>query len=640
MRALHRCLLWLYPPDIRRDLGDEMEQVFLHCSAVERARRPGLGPVIAAGRGVIDGLLFAWSFRHATKRRPMEREFSRRRFMPLKAHDLRVALRRMRQRPLGALAIVMMLALGIGASTAMFSVIYGVLLAPLPFPSADRLVQIWGSRPDRGWDQVTLTEANFWDLRDLSRTFEEFGAWHTASATLTDGGSPEQVSAALVSSGFFRSLGVAPVAGRLFESPDDALGSPRVALLSHELWVRRYGSDAAIVGKPIQLGSGPRTVVGVLPAGTPWLDSAELFVPFQRRTDADRESFEYIAIGRLKPGVTLDTALADLQAASKELEQRYPQANTGLGVTLVPAERWLVSDTLRRTLWILLGAVGLLLVIACVNVTNLLLARSSARVRESAVRTALGASRGALVREWLSESLVLSLVAAGVGLLFAQGLLQAMRSFNPGEIPRLDTVALNGWVFAFESLLAVIVGLATGLVPALQAPLANVITVLRSGQRGTVGDRRHHRLRSFFVAAEVALSLMLLVGAGLLVRSLTTVLSLERGFQTDNRLFANVSIPSAFGPPRIAQISKEILTRLEAHPDVVSVAAVSGRLLAGGGTGLGLAAADKPDEAGAAVPWGSWRIVTPGYFKTIGLPLLKDGRSSTPTRSASHGASS
>ena len=624
IRALYRLVLAVaYPATIRRECGAEMEDIFVWC--VEAGSIGRRWPIRAAVtlRGLADALWFG--VRARLSRRPIDANDRRQSPFPrssMRKQDFVSAVRFMRKQPFLAGAIVLMLALGIGATTALFSVVYGVLLKPLPFPDPGRIVQVWGSRPDRGWGQVTLTEANFWDLRDMNRAFDAFGAWHGASAILTDGSEPEQVPAAFVSSGFFRALGVQPIAGRLFSADDDVSGdATRAVMLSHRLWIRRYGGDRGIVGRAIVFGSGPRTVVGVLPPGTPWLDSAELFLPMVRRADADRGSFEYSAVGRLKPGVSMDAARADLQTVSKNLERLYPATNTGLGVVLTPARDWIASDDLRRTLWILLGSVGLLLVIACVNVTNLLLSRASARLRESAVRTALGATRADLVREWVIESLVLSGVATAIGLALADGLLRVMQAVSPGDLPRLGEVAINGWVYVVACALAVGVGVATGLVPAYQTPLDDVVPVLRNGQRGMAGDLRHTRLRNVFVGAEVALSLLLLVGAGLLVRSLSHVLTIDRGFQSDNRLFATVSIPASYGP-RSAQLVREILTRVGELHDIRSVAAASGRPLSRGSTGLGFVAGDQPDAPGAAVPWATWRIVTKNYFETIGVPLL------------------
>ena len=344
-------------------------------------------------------------------------------------------------------------------------------------------------------------------------------------------------------------------------------------------------------------------------------------MPFVRRPNANRASWEYIAIGRIKPGVSFDAALADLERVAKDLERKYP-ANKDLGATMQSSQVWIASDQLRRTLWMLLWSAGLLLLIACVNVTNLLLARASARARENAVRTALGATRADLVRERLTESLVYSLAGTALGWLVATWMLGVLQSVNPGGIPRLAEVTLNGWVIAFAASAALAVGVLTGLVPAFRTPLGDILPALRSGSRGAIGDRGQNRLRSVFVCAEVALSLVLLVGAGLLVRSLMHVLSVDRGFQTERRMLVTVSIPASYGEDRMRQTATDILERLGAVPEVISAATVSGRPLSRGSTGLGIAAADQPVLPDAQVPWATWRIVTKDYFKTIGVPLL------------------
>jgi putative ABC transport system permease protein len=625
VRTLYRFALLACPVSIRRAYGQDMADLFEVCVAAASTGRPWPMRTVAVLRGLADALAFALSTRldSSTEGWAVGDQEIRPRRPVMKKQDVLTTLRFIRAQPLFAGAIVLMLALGIGATTALFSVVYGVLLRPLPFPEPDRIVEVLGRRLDQGWYQVSLTEANFWDLADLNHTLEAFGAWHGASAILTDGAEPEQVNAALVSSGFFRALGVQPVAGRLFGPDDDVNGgTTRPVMLSHRLWIRRYAGDWGIVGRPIMLSSGPRTVVGVLPAGTPWLDSGEIFFPLVRRADADRGSFEYAGVARLKPGVSQPAALADLQVVSKSLERRYPDTNAGLSVTLQSSHRWIASDDVRRMLWILLGAVWLLLVIACVNVTNLLLARAASRARETAVRAALGATRGDLVREWLVESLLLSTTATGVGLALAVGVLRVMQAVSPGDLPRLDEVTVNGWAFGVAGGLAILVGVATGLVPALQAPQGDVLPALRHGQRGAVGDRRQNRLRHVFVGAEVALSLILLVGAGLLVRSLAQVLTVDRGFQTDHRLLATVTIPTSYGEARMSRVNIDLFTRIRAMPEVISVAAVSGRPLSRGSTGLGVLAGDQPDAPGAAVPWATWRIITPDYFRTMGVPLL------------------
>jgi predicted permease len=391
-------------------------------------------------------------------------------------------------------------------------------------------------------------------------------------------------------------------------------------LLSHRFWSRHFGGDTSIVGKSLTLDGRPHTVVGILPAGSPWLDGTDVFVPFIRRLDANRGSWEYLVIGRMKPGASQESATADLTRVAVELEQKYP-VNKGLGVTTVASATWIASDELRRTLWLLLGAVGLLLVIACVNVTNLLLARASTRARESAVRAALGATRIDLLRERLTEALILSGAGAVLGWLLAAGMLRLLKALNPAGIPRLEGVSLNLEVLGFTVVAALLVGIVTGVVPALQTPAARLTGTLRDGQRGTVGDRRHDRLRAAFVGAQVALSLILLVGAGLLTRSLLQVLSNDRGFSTEQRLFATVSIPDAYPEPRREQIVEIVLASLGRRPELVSVAVISGRPLSRGSTGMGIAPADRA-IADSEVPWASWRVVTRDYFKAMGMTLL------------------
>jgi predicted permease len=622
LRRLYRVLLLGCPPAIRREYGAEMEALFGQCIATEWRRRGLFGRVVACARGFADLGTFAirahWRQLRPGRQQPCTE--SRRR-PPVIMRDIRGAVRTFKTQPALSAAVIAMLALGIGATTAIFSVVYGVLLRPLPFPDPDELVQIYGTRLDRGWATLSLTEANFWDLRDRNRSFDEFGAFHGTSFSLTGTEIPERVTGARVSVGFFRALGVRPVVGRLFEPGEDEPGPDRnLVLLSNGLWSRRFGADSGIAGRHVTLDGRPYTVVGVLPAGSPWLNAVDVFVPFVRRADADRGSFEYVAIGRLKDGVTADRALADLETIAKQLEAAHPATNTNLGITLQESRTWIASDNLRRTLWILLGAVTLLLLIACVNVTNLLLARGSARARDSAVRSALGASRVDIVRERLTESLFYSVAGTLAGFALARGMLSVLQSANPDGIPRLAEVGLDPWVLAFAAAVALAVGIITGLVPALSVPFGNIVSALRPSQRGTSGG--HGRTRAIFVAAQVALSVTLLIGAALLVKSLLNVLSLERGFNTENRMLLTVSIPRSFGPERMVQTGDEILARLATLPDVVSVAAVSGRPLTRGSTGMGIAAADVPDSPGAAVPWATWRIVTRDYFKVMGLPVI------------------
>ena len=549
--------------------------------------------------------------------------------MPTLLQDVRYGVRSLATRPGFTAVAVLTLALGIGANTAIFSVVQSVLLAPLPFREPGRLVELWETRLDCGWNRASFTHANFWDVQARNRTFEGVGTMAWTSMNLTGFDYPEQLNAAEVSSGFFRVLGVTPVAGRTFLDEESEPGhDSHVVLVGHRLWVARFGADPALVGRTLTLDGAAYAVVGVLPAGTPWLDAADIFVPLVRRADADRGSFELAAIGRLKAGVSIDAARADLERVARELAAEYPDVDHGMGIDAGPASEWVASDRLRRALWVLMGAVGFLLLIACVNLTNLFLAKATGGAREHALRAALGASRARLVRQALAESSAVGLAGAGLGLALAAGGLRLLRAFDPGDIPRLAGVAIDWRVLAFTLAAALVTGAATGLVPALQAPYGDIVSALREGERGVAGHRRQRRLRSVLVAAEVALSLMLLVGAGLLVRSFAAVVGGDRGFQTDRRLVAAVNLPASYDGPRAKQLLVDLLARVEASPQVVSAGAVSTRPLVGGSTGLGFAAVGAPDVAGQAVPWASWRLVTRDYFETMGIPLLR-GRTFT-----------
>jgi putative ABC transport system permease protein len=319
--------------------------------------------------------------------------------------DLRYAARGMARNPAFTAIAVLTLALGIGANAAIFSVVNGVLLRPLPFPEPERLVQVWEARPDRGWDQSSFTHANFWDMNDMNRSFSALGAITWGSTNLATSDAPERLGVAYVTVGFLRALGVTPAAGRILADGEDRVGADsRIAILSHRLWTTQFGADRSIVGRTVTLSGQSYRVIGVLPPGTPWLDAADVFMPLARGPNEDRGSFELTVIGRLKPGVTLQAAHADLERIAAQLASQYPDAK-GMGVTIDPSEGWVASDSLRRALWVLMAAVGFLLLIACVNLANMLLARSTGRVRERALRAALGATRGRVVQTVLAESL-------------------------------------------------------------------------------------------------------------------------------------------------------------------------------------------------------------------------------------------
>ncbi len=538
------------------------------------------------------------------------------------AVELRQSLRGLRRNPALTLLGAAMLALGMGASALVFSIFHAALIQPLPFRAADRVVQLWETRLDRGFNQTSFTEANFWDVRAQNHSFAEVAAQHYDEANLTGDGPAEKVTFIGVTAGFFRTLGVSPMLGRDFSYDEGGHGAAqRVAILGNRFWKSRFGADPAILGKTLRLDDRAYTVVGVLPPGDAWMGD-QIYAPFAFRPDANRGSWEYNVIGRLAPGVSPGTARADLQRVAGTLAQAYPQFDKGIGFRMESSSTWVASDTQRRALEAMLGAVAFLLLIACLNIANLLLARGVSRRREIAVRTALGAGRARLVRFVMMESILLSGFGAALGLTLAYAALRAIRTLEIPGIPRLAEAGLNLWVVAFAVLIAALTGVLSGLLPALQTPANGIAAALRDGDRQT-GSRGQGRLRAALVTGEVALSFLLLVGAGLLIRSFTQLMNVSRGFQTDNRLVFSVSMPSFYYEKGVGkQFVDRFFARLSAAPQVIAAGAVSHRPIEGGDPGMGIVSSSGHQFSGRDIPWAGWRVVTPGYFRAIGLPLL------------------
>ncbi|MEI9972174.1 MAG: ABC transporter permease [Ignavibacteriota bacterium] len=534
------------------------------------------------------------------------------------ATELRQSLRGLRRNPSLSTVIVAVLALGIGASTAVFS-IFQSALKPLPFRGVDRVVELTETRLDRGLDQVAFGQANFWDVRSQNHSFHEVAAYHSDEANLTGDGPAEKVSLIQVSEGFFRALGVSPVLGRDFTDGDDRNGwDNHVAILGNRYWRKRFGADTAILGRTLRLNEKPYTVVGVLPPGEPWIDE-QVYVPFGYRSDANRSSWEFSVIGRLNPGISSNAAHADLQRIAGILAHDYPEDDKGIGFRIFPSTTWIASGATRRALWVLLGAVTFLLLIACLNIANLLLARGMSRQREIAVRTALGAGRARLVRFVMMESLLLSGFGATLGLTLAYPSIRALQTLEIRGIPRLSEAGINPWVLGFAASIAILTGLLSGLAPALQTPARGIAAALREGDRQT-GSRGQGRLRAALVAGEVALSFILLVGAGLLIRSFSQLTTVNYGFQTENRLFFSISMPGSYWENGVGKrFLDRLLERLSAEPDVVASGTVSQRPAEAGNPGMGIDSTSSTQRP----PWAGWRIVSPGYFRAVGLALLR-----------------
>ncbi|HEX9671491.1 MAG TPA: ABC transporter permease, partial [Thermoanaerobaculia bacterium] len=429
--------------------------------------------------------------------------------------DIRFALRSLRRSPGHTAAALLALALGIGANTAIFSVVYGVLLEPLPYPSPERLVMLIDANPSRGFDRFTSSPPNFVDWRDQSRSFAGMAAMTRANPSLTGGGAePERLEGAQISAGFFETLGVPPALGRGIGAADDRPGAPPVAVLSHALWRRRFGADPKLVGRTIELEGTPHTVAGIAAEGFQFPSRVEVWTPLALEITPQMRGGHFLGVvGRLKPGVAVARAQADLAVIAGRLEKQYPESNTGWTVNAVPLRELIVEDV-RPALLVLMATVAVVLLIACANVANLLLARMASREREVAVRTALGAGRGRLVRQFLTESVLLALAGAGLGLLVALWGTRALVAMNADNIPRAAEIGLEPPVLLFTLALAVITGLVFGLVPALHAARPDLQGTLKEGGRGASAGVRARSARGALVVVEVALTLVLLVAAG------------------------------------------------------------------------------------------------------------------------------
>jgi putative ABC transport system permease protein len=402
--------------------------------------------------------------------------------------ELRQSFRGLSRNPMLTILGASMLALGMGASIVVFSIFQSVLLRPSPFRDVNRLLNIWETRLDRGVNQASLSEANFWDVRSNNRAFAEVGAYHYDEANLTGQGPAEKVIASEVTAGFFRTLGVSPVLGRDFSYDDDRNGFRNpVLIVGNKFWKNRFGGDPNIIGKTLRLNDRAYVVIGVLPPGEPWIND-QLYAPFGYRADADRDSWEYQVVGRLKEGVTQEAAQADLARVAGWLAPTFPKEDKGIGFFFTPSSTWIASDTTRRALWVLLGAVTFLLLIACLNTANLLLARGTARKREIAVRSALGASRTRLIRFVMMESLLLNGLGVAAGLLVAYLGLRVIQSLDIRDIPRLADAGLNPCVIGFAAFIALLTGFLSGLSPALRARPSN-----QQPRRGPPAQRSGHR---------------------------------------------------------------------------------------------------------------------------------------------------
>src|SRR2546423_1285448 len=484
--------------------------------------------------------------------------------------DLRYAIRSLLKRPGFTLIAVVTLALGIGANTAIFSAINALLLKPLPFPDLDRVVAIWDKLPSRGVLHNEVAMANYLDWQTQNKSFDQLALYRWWSANLTGGDTPERVQGFLVSANFLDALGVKPLMGRNFYPEENQPGKDAVAIITHSLWQRRLGGDPNILNKTITINSVARTVIGVMPERFNFPKGAEVYAPLAMTPELikSRGNHSYYVIGRLKPGVSIKSAQADTDNITARLEQQYPATNTGWGATVFP----IVADTVRQydtALWVMMGAVGFVLLIACANVANLMLARASGRQREIALRAALGASRWRIVRQLLTESVIVALIGGALGVLVGFWGIDALRASNPGDAakfaPGWYQLGINFTVLAFTLGLSLFSGIVFGLAPALQVSKPNLNNALKEGSRQTSGSS--HWLRSGLVVFEVAISLVLLICAGLLARTFLSLLKTNPGFNPDNVITMNLVLPSAKyrEEPQLAAFYTDLVQRVKAQ---------------------------------------------------------------------------
>ena len=540
--------------------------------------------------------------------------------------DLRYAVRKLVRTPGFTLVAVSTLALAIGATTAVFSIVQGVLLEPLPFKDPEQLVLVASVKEQGKPRQMSVLD--FIDYRDGSSSFVGMAAMDVGSANLTGAGvEPMRLKRAEVGARFFELLGVQPEIGRGFTSGEDVAGAPRVVVLSSALWRSRFGADPRIIGRSISIDDSLYTVVGVAPAKLTYPETPDIWVPIVWPSwalqPANRGSHYLLAIGRVKAGVPIERARQELATIGRRLEARYPQSNTHIGGTAQPLREQIVGDV-RPALWAMMGAVGFVLLIACANVANLLLVRASAREAEVAVRAALGAGRGRIVRQLVTESVLLAVVAAILGAMLATWAVQTVVAFGPAGVPRLDEVAVDGGTLLFTAMIALVTGVLFGLVPALHASRVGLSQVLREGRRGSSrGGAR--RTRSALVVAEMALAVVLLAGAGLLLRSFVRLTHVDPGFRTDHLTSFNVTIADAKYPydrqknAFVARLSEQ----LERLPGAEGVAVSSVRLLSGRGMITVLDIAGRPSPGPGNKPASAVDPASPGYFHAIGLPLVQ-----------------
>jgi len=543
--------------------------------------------------------------------------------------DLKHALRMLRQSPGFTLTAISALALGIGANTAIFSVVNTVLLKPLPYPQPDRIVQLMNATPDGNFGGASVPKYNIW--RAQTQVLGDVAAYDGGGPgiNMSGGDRPEQLKGIHVSHEFFHLFGAQLTLGRTFSAAEDRPRGGNVVVLSNGLWQRRFGSDPNIIGKGVTLGGEPYTIIGVLASGFTFNNPpSDIYLPFQADPNSVQHAHYFGAAARLKPGISLGAAQAALKLAGEEFRRKFPD---GIGprqsFTVQPLQETIVRDV-RTALFILLGAVGFVLLIACANVANLLLVRGTGRAREMAIRAAIGAGRGRIIRQLLTESVLLSLIGGVFGVMLGAAGVRALLALNPGDIPRIgedgSAVTLDWTVLAFSLGLALATGIIFGLFPALQSSRTDLISTLKeSGARSGVGLRQN-KARSLLVVTEMALAIVLLVGAGLLIRTFSALHNVNPGFDPHNVLTMDTSLTGTHfnQTAAITGMARQTIERMEALPGV-EAAAASCYLPLEGGLGLGFSIAGRPANGQQSQGGAGWAYVTPRFFDVFRVPVVR-----------------
>jgi putative ABC transport system permease protein len=545
-------------------------------------------------------------------------------------NDLRFAIRQLLKNPGFTIVAVLTLALGMGANTAIFSLVNAIMLRPPPFPEPERLMYLSERSPDL--EAMSISYPNLVDWQKQSATFENIAGFRTEGYNLTGGELPERVQGFRVSANFFATLGVVPLHGRTFRPDEDQPSAPRVVIISEGLWQRRFGRDLTILGRPVQLDAESHVVIGIMPAAFQFPREVELWTPLGvlggMSSWKNRGNHPGIyAIARLKPGVTAEQARADMDTITSRLAQQYPDTNARSGASVMTLRERMVQQP-RPALLMLLGAVGFVLLIACANLANLLMARSAARAKEIAIRSALGAGRGRIIRQLLCESLMLSSLGAMAGLLLAFWGVGLLRQMIPAELQESIDITVDAIVLQFTAVLALLTALGFGLVPALQSSKPDLNETLKEGGRGAGEGRRPHRLRHALIISETALAMVLLVGASLLIRSFDRAQKVSSGLNPVGVFTTSFSLPILKYKERRDQLAffKKLLERVSALPGIQGAAGT--RTLLGGSQIIYRVEGEAAPEPGRS-PVCDFSAVSPDYFNVMGIRLLT-GRAFTP----------